>query len=428
VVIGGGIAGMAAAARLAKAGHPVELYERSGSLGGTWAPYPLAGGQVLVDDAPPVLGFPAPWRDLFRKSGRPLEAELGRMGYGLVPADPPTVIFADGTAIRLPTDRGEQVAAIERAYGRSAAQRWQSLLDRLAEVWQLLRPLGLEAELRGRGQLNRTTRWGLLHRQTVAGLADSLGHPALAALVRSAAYRQGSPPEETPAMVAVELFVARTFGRWQTSPLAGDPALDTGRSSVLVEALTARLAQRKVAVRQGTEVHRIAVRDGRVTGVATAGADRPAAAVVATTDPWQLTNDLLPASSGRRLRRDLSRSRPAQAPTIRHAIVDEAPAGVSETITLSGDGVPVVEYRRPAGERTVRMVHDFTRPVPRPSYGIAWQGFRSWLRRPRVSTEIEGLFLAGPFSPAGPGPSQVVLSAALAAYGCHDLLGDAATR
>ena len=79
VVIGGGLAGLAAAARLAKAGHRVELYERSETLGGSWAPYRLASG-VMVDDAPSIIGFPAPWRDLFRKSGRPLEAELARMG------------------------------------------------------------------------------------------------------------------------------------------------------------------------------------------------------------------------------------------------------------------------------------------------------------------------------------------------------------
>ena len=38
IVIGGGLAGLAAAARVAKAGHLVELYERSDTLGGSWAP------------------------------------------------------------------------------------------------------------------------------------------------------------------------------------------------------------------------------------------------------------------------------------------------------------------------------------------------------------------------------------------------------
>jgi phytoene dehydrogenase-like protein len=88
VVIGGGLAGMSAAARLAKAGHAVELYERSERLGGIWTPYQLDSG-TTVNDAPLIIGFPAPWRDLFRKSGRPLEAELARMGYALAPAQPP---------------------------------------------------------------------------------------------------------------------------------------------------------------------------------------------------------------------------------------------------------------------------------------------------------------------------------------------------
>jgi UDP-galactopyranose mutase len=145
IVIGGALAGLAAAARLAKAGHQVELYERSDRLGGTWAPYQLESG-VTVDDAPSIIDFPAPWRDLFRKSGRPLEAELGRMGYALEPAGPPTMIFADGAELMLPTDRGGQYAALANAYGPSVAERWQLLLDQLGEVWQALRGLGLPAQ------------------------------------------------------------------------------------------------------------------------------------------------------------------------------------------------------------------------------------------------------------------------------------------
>ena len=83
VVIGGSVAGMAAAARLAKLGHQVELFEQTDRLGGRWAARTSAPG-AAVDDAPAALGFPAPSRDLFRKSGRPLEAELARPGYALV--------------------------------------------------------------------------------------------------------------------------------------------------------------------------------------------------------------------------------------------------------------------------------------------------------------------------------------------------------
>jgi phytoene dehydrogenase-like protein len=422
VVIGGGLAGLAAAARLAKVGHQVELYERSDRLGGTWAPYQFTGA-VTVDDAPPIIGFPAPWRDLFRKSGRPLEAELARMGYALEPAHPATMIFADGAELTLPTDRGGQYAALAAAYSNSVAMRWRDLLDRLDHVWQTLRGLGLEAELRSRRQLNRTARRSLFgQRMTLADLATSIDHDHLCALIRSVAYCMGSLPEQTPAFVAVELSMQRTFGRWQVQPLDTNSGLHVGRSSVLVEALAGRLALRKVQVYLGCPVEGIHLRNGHVAAVATSDGDRPASAVVATCDPWQTFNDLLPVRAARRTRRQLRGLSPAVAPTVTHREVPAPTALLHETVTLTEAGVPTVSYLRQLADHGLRTTHDFHAKLPRASYGVAWSGFASWLRRPAVTTEIRGLYAAGPSSPAGPGASQVVLSAALAAYGCQDHL------
>ena len=130
------------------------------------------------------------------------EAELTRAGYRLEPADPATVVFNDGTELRWPSDRGEQLSALTAAYGRPVAERWRDLVDRLGGVWQALRPLGWEAELRGRRQLSRDVRQRLLGRQSLAQLGRDLAHPHLEALVRSVAYRQGSVPERTPALAA----------------------------------------------------------------------------------------------------------------------------------------------------------------------------------------------------------------------------------
>ena len=424
IVIGGSLAGLAAAARLAKAGHAVELYERSDELGGTWAPYQLQSG-VTVDNAPAIIGFPAPWRDLFRKSGRSLEAELGRMGYALEPAGPPTMIFADGSELALPSDRGGQYANVAGAYGRSVADRWQQLLDRLGEVWQTLRGLGLEAELRSGRQLNRTIRQSLFGRRlTVADLATSIDHEHLGALIRSVAYRSGSVPEQTPAFAAVELSIMRTFGRWQVQPLDPDTGFDIGRSSILVEALAARLALRKVEVHLGCPIESIKIRNGQVTGIATAAGDRTAAAVVVTCDPWQAFSELLPDTATRHIRRRLRNLSPAAAPTITHQEAEPPTELVRETVRLSDAGIPRVSYLRQQAGAGVRTVHDFAEVLPRPSYGVAWNGFPSWLSRPQVTTESPGLYAASPSSPAGPSPSHVVLSAALAAYGCHDYLDD----
>ena len=420
-VVGGGLAGMAAAARLAKLGHAVDLYERAGVLGGSWAPYELAAG-VLVDDAPAVLGFPAPWRDLFRKSGRPLEAELARSGYALVPADSPQLIFVDGATLVLPTDRGAQHATLSLAYSRAVAGRWEALLDQLDDVWQALRRLGLESELPARAHLGRQQRRRLMRGQTVADLAAEVAHPHLSALVRSIAYGFGAVPEHTPALVTVELAIRRTFGRWQIQPMMREAASDAGRSSVLVQALAGRLEQRKVMVRLNTPVTGIRVEAGRVTGIRTPTGEQPSAAVVCTVDPWHAVGDLLAAPLAKGTRRHLARLDPAKAPTIRHLVVDQAIPAVRETLALSAQGVPTITYQRPAGERSIRTVHDFENLTPRPSYGIAWNGFGTFHRRPAVTTEIAGLLLAGPFSPAGASPSAVVLSAALAADSCQNYL------
>jgi UDP-galactopyranose mutase len=331
-------------------------------------------------------------------------------------------MFADGTELRLPTDRGEQAAVISRTFGQPAAGRWQQLLDRLGDVWQALRPLGLEAELSARRQVPRATRQRLLYPRNIAELADSVGHPQLSALIRSAAYRQGSVPEATPAHVAVELFIARTFGRWQVQPVGSATAAGAGRSSVLVETMASRLELRKVVVHLGTAVSGIAVRDRRVCAVTTSDGDCPVVAVVATADPWQLFAAMLPPQVGRPDRRNLRRLQPALAPQVSHRVLDRGATSVTETITLTQDGVPTVEYLRPADDHAVRTVHDYQAADPRPAYGVAWQGFDSWLRRPPVTSKPAGLFLAGPFSPAGPGPSQVLCSAALASYGCHGYL------
>jgi UDP-galactopyranose mutase len=405
VVIGGGLAGMAAAARLAKSRYAVTLYERSDRLGGRWAARPLPEG-VRVDDGPSVIGFPAPWRDLFRKSGRPLEAELSRIGGELVPAAPAVLRFADGSTLDWPADRGGQQAALTRCFGSGVAGRWQDLVDRLDRLWQTLRPLGWEAE-RPPGRLDRETRRRLLGRLTLAELAEGLGHPALTALVRSVAYRQGSLPEQTPALAAVDLSLARTFGRWQLRSEA-----EAGRFSILIDLLTARLALRQVDVRLNAPVAELTLADGRV-GLP----GKPEiTAVVVCTDPWATVTGLLPRAAAGPLRRRARRLRPALAPSVHHEVLDGPVTEVRESIDLTATGVPIVAYERPVGERTVRSVHDFTTARPRPAYGVAGNGLRSWTDRPAVSGEAPGLLLAGPFSAAGPDPSAEVLSGALAAY------------
>lgn len=408
VVIGAGLAGMAAAARLAKARHQVTLLEARDRLGGAWSARELDG--VTVDAAPPIFSFPAPWRDLFRKSGRALEAEFARSGEELVDAAPTRHVFVDGSTFVLPIGRGDQDAAITERFGRPVADRWQDLVDGLGDVWQALRPLGVEAELTSRDQLPRTVRRTLLHKQTVADLARQLDHPQLAAIIADLAYAAGSTPERTPAFCAVQLYLDRTFGRWTA-----------GSGMTMISSLQRRLELRTVDIRTGIRATAIGADAQQVS---TDQGPLHADAVIATCDPHQLYRQLLPGSVARRERRRLRRLPGALNPQVAIAWTDAADAaGVpTETVQHRATGGPLIEYTRRIQDRTLLIRHDYDDARPDTSAGVGWSGFTGWLDRPPVSSELTGLFSAGPASRGGPAPSMQVLSGALAAYGCQRLV------
>ena len=429
MVVGGGLAGLAAAVRLAKARHPVRLYESTERLGGRWASRSrtFSGGTVVLDDAPCVLEFPAPWRDLYRKSGRTLAEEFDRSAAALSAAEPATYRFADGSELSWPTDRGELYAAHEKRYGTTVAGRWRSLVDHLDDVWQTVRKLGWEAELTGRAELTGPVRHRIRHEQTVADLADEIDHPQLAAVLRAGAYRQGGDPETTPAWCAVTQSIERRFGRWtMQSDCAADHQDRTGRTSTLVDALIARARLRRVDLRLDERVDVLDVEHGRVAGVVTTHERATAAAVIWTADPWQLPAIGLPRLRSRALRRHLRRLRPAQAPTVTHELLPAtehwAQGLVEELITLDDAGVPTVTYTRPVTAGTLRSVHDWQHRRPDPGAGAAWHGFDSWLDRPPIRSGLDQLLLAGPWSPAGNSPAATILSGALASYAAHGLL------
>jgi UDP-galactopyranose mutase len=433
VVVGGGLAGLATAVRLAKARHPVRLYESTDRLGGRWASRirTFSGGSVVLDDAPSVLEFPAPWRDLYRKSGRTLAEEFDRSAAALSAAEPAGYRFADGTELSWPTDRGELYAVHEKQYGTAAAVRWRTLVDELDEVWQTVRKLGWEAELTGRAELTGPVRRRIRQEQTVADLAEEIDHPHLAAVLRAGAYRQGGEPETTPAWCAVSQSIERRFGRWTLQSDCGDDHRDrTGRASTLVDALIARAKLRRVDVRLNERVDLLELERGQVRGVVTAHERLATAAVVWTADPWQLPAAGLPRLRARALRRHLRRLHPAQAPSVTHELrppADDWSKGrVQELIELDGAGVPTVTYTRPVTAGTLCSVHDWRRRTPDPGAGAQWRGFDSWLDRPPIRSGVDRLLLAGPWSPAGNSPAATILSGALASYAVHGLVSGAA--
>ncbi|MFJ6013406.1 phytoene desaturase family protein [Streptomyces sp. NPDC092952] len=283
-VIGAGMGAMAAAARLAVAGHRVTVYERSESYGGSVGRYAREG--FAFDTGPTLLHLPAVYRDLFVKTGKePLErcVEMAQV-------DPASRhLFADGTAVSLPNaSRAGVVAALDGALGSGAGAAWGAFLDRAREAWDRSRrplleePLRPDRQVLGRDPYPALRRRRLLRpaRQadTVAGIgALELADPRLAALLDGYALSYGLDPAHAPAAAALLPYMEETFGSWYVS----------GGMRALARAVYERCLARKVEFVLGAEVVRVVEKDGRAAGVELAdGTVAEADRVVLGARPW----------------------------------------------------------------------------------------------------------------------------------------------
>ncbi|MET7440303.1 FAD-dependent oxidoreductase, partial [Streptomyces sp. NPDC005568] len=267
-VIGAGMGAMAAAARLAVAGHRVVVYERTRTYGGAVRRFERDG--FFFDLGPGLLTLPAVWRDLFVKTGRePLESCVE-----LVQVDPSSRhLFADGTEIALPNaSRAGVVSALDEAFGAGAGARWGDFLVRAREAWDRTRRPLLEEPLWPNWQVlaerepyPSVPHKRLLRTRRATTLAEvgawELRDARLSALLESHALAYGLDPRTAPASAAVLPYMEHAFGTWYVR----------GGLRELARAVYERCLARKVEFVFGADVVRIVEKDGRAAGVELAG-------------------------------------------------------------------------------------------------------------------------------------------------------------
>ncbi len=303
IVIGAGMGGMAAAARLRVKGHDVTVVEASSTHGGKLGTFRRDG--FAFDTGPSLFTLPAVYRDLFLKTGTALEEHVD-----LVPLDPGfTYRFADGSILPMPgAGVGAGAAAMGAAFGGPTADEWRMLMGRAGQMWAATRGPFLESPLTGVGDLLPLARdvravrtvapWRTLRGLGRRTLSD---WRARQVFDRYATYA-GSDPRRAPAVLATIPYVEATFGAWHIA----------GGLRMLGDALRARLDERGVDVRVSTPADRIATAGERVCGVElTGGGMLPADVVVANADASTVYGQLLGDRAPRVPRRRLSRATPS---------------------------------------------------------------------------------------------------------------------
>ena len=300
VVIGAGLGGLASAARLAAAGHDVEVHEAAEDAGGKLGVVERDG--FTFDTGPSLLTMPGLLDELFAATGGPADLPV-------TPVDPASDLrFADGTRLVLPHDPARVPAALDAALGAGTGAAWQRLHDRSRHLWSLVgrdvlrRPLMTSALLRMSARpadLRAVAPW-----RTVRGLGRRLlPDPRLRTWLERYATYSGSDPRRTPAVLSVSAFVEQEFGAWWVP----------GGLRRIVDVLLARCRELGVAVHLGSPVEAVLVDDGRVAGVRVAGGERAADVVVSNADAAVLHERLLPRDAAPRARRRLRRTAPSSA-------------------------------------------------------------------------------------------------------------------
>ncbi|OYN88346.1 hypothetical protein [Parenemella sanctibonifatiensis] len=413
-VIGSDLGAVATAARLARLGHRTTLLseeevlvpEGRGIALSTW-PGDL-GPAPMVDDLPLTTAFPAPWRDLFKKTGMPLEGSLAKAELALSPAPATRHRFSDGSELVLPNDRSTRQVILRRRYGAAAAQRWETLLRQLTDVWQRQRALGLEQELTSNDQIRRAALPG----GSITGLARSIKEPHLAAVIRSTAWLEGNDPRLTPGFRATPLALAAVFGEWMVTH--HDQPVRFGH---VVDALLDRLAVRGVEILAPAAVLDISRTVAGRWRITTATGEVEVAAATLATDLWQqaeLTGAAVPAlRRARGLRR-------AIAPRVQHWWQESPLDEPEHVVEHHRDGI-VESWRRAYAGGTLVTEHVRRRGGPDATVAAWRRGSHHWLRRPPIRLDAS-LTTVSASGRGGGSPQEVLLAAALASYALHEEL------
>ncbi|OBA90519.1 phytoene dehydrogenase [Mycobacteriaceae bacterium 1482268.1] len=273
VVVGAGLAGLAAALHLAGRGRAVTVVERADVPGGRVGRLDIDG--YRLDTGPTVLTMPELIDDTFAAVG---ESTAGRLELQTI--DPAyRAMFADGSSLDVHSDRGAMAAEVERLAGAQQAQGYLRLRDWLTRLYQVEfdgfiasnfeSPLSLLTP-----QLARLTALGGFRRWDTM-VKRFLTDPRLHRIFTFQALYAGVPPQRALAVYAVIAYMDTIAGVY----------FPRGGMRALADALAAAAEAAGVEFRYGATVTGLDRHGDRIRAVDTDTGERiHADAIVLTTE------------------------------------------------------------------------------------------------------------------------------------------------
>jgi len=297
-VIGGGLAGLAAACVLAARGHRVRLFERNAWLGGKAAVIEERG--FRFDVGPTILTLPMVLERIFTEAKRDLKDYLD-----LRRLDPQWRSFFDGgdtlDLVESTRDMAERLETREAGGGRGyrAFIEYATRLHRISERFFFWRPVGGIADAIGLKNLLRPSMLADLKAlrlgRTVAGtIRGYVPDRNAAQMLDHFTQYVGSAPDASPAVLCSIASMQVHDGVWY--PIGGTRA---------VPVALAKLARELgVEFHPGSGVKRIVTDHGRAAGVETeAGETVRCDAVVSNMDAVRTHDELVGGAAAERFRK-----------------------------------------------------------------------------------------------------------------------------
>lgn len=304
IVIGAGIGGMCAAARLARAGHDVTLYEAADQPGGKCRTEWI--GRYAFDTGPSLLTIPAVYRDFFQRTGK----QMGQV-LTLEAVDPSfDYRFHDGKSVQFTNlSRKATLESISHSFGAGAAEQWDAVLNRAERMWDVSREPFVESELKS--PLSLLKRPHILRDLRIiaprATLRDfGLKNPYLAKIMDRYATYSGSDPRKAPAVLSTIAFIEEAFGAWHIK----------GGIGTLATHIAQRCEQVGVKMYLNSPISTINLKGNTANGVTLMDGTKVSADIVISNADAGITYNKLISQRNRKVRRvrkQLSKLEPSLA-------------------------------------------------------------------------------------------------------------------